>query len=69
MVSVVGDVTGDGRAEITDITKLYRYLKGKSNLSDIEKKAGDVTGDDEVNITDITKMYRYLKGKIPILSK
>ena len=69
LVSVVGDVTGDGRAEITDITKLYRYLKGKSNLSDIEKKAGDVTGDGEVNITDITKMYRYLKGKIPVLTQ
>ena len=66
-VVVYGDVTGDGEVLINDVTKIYRYLKGRissDEYGDVNIAASDVTGDGEVLINDVTKMYRFIKGKL-----
>ncbi len=62
-ISVLGDLNGDGEIKISDIQKLYKALKGKQTLTNIEKMAGDINNDNEIRINDIYKLYSYLKGK------
>jgi len=66
-LSVLGDLTGDGKIKVTDVDKLYRGLKGRKELTDIEIAAGDIINDGGIKVTDVDKLYRYLKGKITSL--
>ena len=68
-VSVLGDVTGDGIIKINDVDLLYRYLKGKAEMSDEYVAAGDVASNDIIKINDVDKLYRYLKGKLDSLEE
>jgi len=51
-----GDINGDGRINITDVTLLVSYTLNSEEgyLDEFSLKAADVNGDGEVNITDIT---------------
>ena len=62
---VKGDVTGSGKAAISDVAKLYQGLRGKITLTEYEKEAGNVVDtDNEIKINDIAKLYQYVRGKI-----
>ena len=52
---IVGDVNGDGRVTIADITELIDYLLGGLYNTYIER-AGDVNGDGEISIADVTDL-------------
>lgn len=59
-----GDITGDGEIEISDVSKLYRAVKGIITLTNEEKEAGDVITDGNISINDVSRLYRYCKGAI-----
>ncbi|WP_294478452.1 D-alanyl-D-alanine carboxypeptidase family protein [uncultured Ruminococcus sp.] len=58
-----GDVNGDGKVNITDITLTAAYVKGKKMLSADALTAADVSGDGSVNTTDLTRLAAFVKGK------
>ena len=64
---VKGDVTGDGKVELGDVTKTYRYFRNKIEMNEYYTDASDVTGDGVVGLGDVTKMYRYFRGKLTTL--
>ena len=54
---VVGDVDGDGKTTISDVTELIDLLlQGTAN----ENPAADIDGDGKVTITDVTELIDYL---------
>lgn len=63
-VSVLGDLSGDGVANLGDVTVLYRYLKGKGTLELYQIASGDVINNGSIKINDVSRIYRYHKGKI-----
>lgn len=63
-VSVLGDITGDGVANMGDVGVLYRYLKGKGNLEFYQISAGDVINNGSIKVNDVSRIYRYHKGKV-----
>ena len=66
-VIIYGDVTGDGKAEISDVAKLYQAVRKKTDLEDIDKIAGNIAGNDnKIKINDVAKHYQFLKGKIKV---
>ncbi|SFC11858.1 leucine-rich repeat protein [Ruminococcus albus] len=60
---VLGDVSGDGKITITDITKVAAHVKGKKLLTKEQQKRADVNRDNKLTITDITKIAAHVKGK------
>ncbi|SFC05078.1 dockerin type I repeat-containing protein [Ruminococcus albus] len=58
-----GDVSGDGKVNVTDITLIAAHVKGKKLLSEEKRAKADVTGDGKVNISDITAVAAHVKGK------
>ena len=62
---VKGDVTGTGNSSVSDVAKLYQYLKGKINMEKHYALAGNVVDtDNEIKIGDVAKLYQFIKGKI-----
>jgi hypothetical protein len=71
---VIGDATGDGKVNATDIQRIGRKVAGKTtgtgNTGQIKTKPdgttvviGDATGDAKVNATDIQRIGRKVAGK------
>ncbi len=60
---VKGDVSGDGKITVTDVSKVSAYVKGKSSLTDEEIKRADVNGDGMVNISDVSLLSAHVKGR------
>ena len=59
------DVTGDAEIDFFDVTKLYHYIKGITELKEIYEVAGDFARDDSLDFIDVTKLYHYTKGITP----
>ena len=71
-LSILGDVTGDGRVLINDVALLYSHLKGRrvgdDALSTAEIEAGDANGSNSILINDVALIYQYVKGNEGALS-
>ena len=60
---VDGDLTGDGKVNIADVSRLYAHIRGANLItSDFLLALGNTTGDNRVNIADVSKLYNTVKG-------
>ena len=60
---LIGDVTGDGYINLSDVSKIYNYYKGKTTLTGNYLKAAKVNNSSSVTLSDVSKLYNYYKGK------
>ena len=60
---IKGDVNGDGKININDLTKIAAHVKGKKLLTEEEQMRADVNGDGKLDINDISKIAAHIKGK------
>ena len=59
----MGDMDGDGKIALRDVTDLYRYVKGNKTIIDSEAiKVADLSGDGEITVADVSLLYRKLKS-------
>ncbi len=63
-----GDVTGDGRINISDAVQLYYHVNGKIMLDDQQCARGDVAPvAGTINIADAVRLYYFVNGKMSTL--
>jgi hypothetical protein len=55
-VETVGDINGDSKTELTDLTELSLYLIGDKELSDDELLRADVNSDEKVDLADLATL-------------
>ena len=59
----LGDVTGDGRVNVADASKLYIFVKQDCALEDVGIDFNcDMTGDGKLTIVDVSKLYSHVRG-------
>ncbi len=63
-IVVMGDVTGDGLINISDLAKLYNQYKTGNHLTSYYLEAGLLTHNNKVVIGDVAKLYNIYKGRI-----
>ena len=63
-IHLKGDINGDGRINISDVSKASLHAKSKKLLADYEFACADVNGDGRVNTSDTSRINLYAKGKI-----
>jgi len=61
-IAISGDVNGDGNITISDVSKVYRNVKGGTSLSELEKVAADKNNNNIINISDVSAIYRNFKN-------
>ncbi len=60
-----GDLDGNRKVDITDLTILSQYLIGDMSLSDALISAADVNGSGEINLADLAHLKQYImKDKV-----
>lgn len=64
--AVLGDVNGDGVANLKDATLISYYVVGKIELSDEQLTIGDVDGDGNTNLRDASLIKLKVAGKIQL---
>lgn len=57
---VLGDVTGDGIVNISDLVTFRKYLANKTTISEERLKNVDLNNDGKINITDLIRLRKML---------
>jgi len=57
-----GDVNGDGKTNVTDVSATINYILGKK-ASDFKIEEADINGDGVVNVTDVSLIINIILGK------
>ena len=63
-MSVIGDITGAGKANFFDMLEINSYRLGKKDMSSLKIKSADVDNNDKVDFLDMIKINKYRLGKI-----
>ena len=56
---IKGDVNGDGRVNVSDVTELINMILGVTTMN---KTRADVNGDGQVNVSDVTALINIILG-------
>jgi hypothetical protein len=56
---LIGDVNGDGKVNVTDVTALVNMILG---VIPKDLTAGDINGDGKLNVTDVTALVNIILG-------
>ena len=60
---IPGDITGDGKVNISDVIRLAEYVKARGKDVEIVPGSGDVNADGRVNISDVIRLAEYVKAR------
>ena len=58
-VTLQGDVNGDGRVNVSDVSTLINMILG---IEEMNKETADVNGDGKVNVSDVTALINTILG-------
>lgn len=61
---ILGDVDGDGKVSIDDVTDIQKHLANMVDFTDEQEAIADVDNDGKVTIDDVTLIQKYLAGMI-----
>lgn len=68
MISLLGDINGDGLINTGDVLKIHRYVLGKIEvMEDVYIYSSHINSDNLINTGDVMKLHRYVLGKIESL--
>ena len=59
---ILGDVDGDSKVNIKDVTMIQRTAASIITLSDVQTKFADVNKDGKVNVNDATAIQKFVAG-------
>lgn len=63
IIVIKGDINGDGKVTISDVSKLFSHLRGTSTiLQEYYLRSGNVNDDNKISITDISKLFSYYRN-------
>ena len=66
-ICLLGDVTMDGRVNITDVNRLYSHVRKTSLITDEYSLAcGNVIDAARINITDVNRLYSHVRKINPL---
>jgi hypothetical protein len=60
---ILGDVNGNGKINITDITLTAAHVKGKRLLTTGQMDRADINRDGKITVADIARIAAHVKGK------
>ena len=68
VISIKGDVNGDGEISISDVSMIYKKIKRKIEFSYAQSIASNVNDDEGISVSDVSIIYKHIKNKIDIFA-
>ncbi|MGM9680317.1 MAG: dockerin type I repeat-containing protein, partial [Eubacteriales bacterium] len=65
-ICLLGDVTGDGKVNAKDYSRLYAHINKTNLLTGYELLCADVTVDGKVNAKDYSRLYAHISKTNPL---
>ena len=62
--AVIGDLDGNGKITVTDLSMLNSSIIGNTILNEASQIAGDIDDNDKISITDLSNINKAIIGKI-----
>ena len=59
---MLGDVNGDGKITVTDLSKVAAHIKSVKMLAEEQQKSADVNRDGKITVTDLSKIAAHIKS-------
>ena len=64
-IHLVGDIDGNGKVNVADISQLYAHTRGVNTITDAYTlTCGDVDKNKKVNVADISQLYAHIKNAL-----
>lgn len=63
---LLGDVTLDGKLNVSDVSRLYAHTKGTRPMTGHLLQVGNVTNDRWLNVNDVARLYAHVKGSVSL---
>ena len=63
-IIVIGDLNGDGKINVFDVSMLYNYVRGKTSLDKYTLKAAAIRKQDQIKVADVSKLYSFVRDRI-----
>ena len=63
-IIVIGDLNGDGKINVFDVSMLYNYVRGKTNLDKYTLKAAAIRKQEQIKVADVSKLYSFVRDRI-----
>ena len=63
-ISIIGDLNKDGKINVFDVSMLYNYVRGKTNLDKYSLNAARIRKQDEIKVADVSKLYSFVRDRI-----
>ena len=63
-----GDVNGDGKLDVSDVSMLIGYILGSVSADNIDLRAANVNGEDGIDVSDVSYLIALILGKSASLS-
>ena len=61
-----GDINGDGKVNVGDVSRLYSHIRGIRLITDLDALSrADLTGDGKLNIGDTARVYSLVRTTTP----
>ena len=63
-VAVSGDLDGNGKVTVTDLSVINQATVGRITLSGVFSEAADLDGNGKTSVTDLSIVNQYITGRI-----
>ena len=63
-IIVIGDLNGDGKINVFDVSMLYNYVRGKTSLDKYTLKAAAIRKQNQIKVADVSKLYSFVRDRI-----
>lgn len=60
--AVMGDVNGDGKVSVSDVTAVLKMIAAWDDVAGIAREYADVNGDTKANLSDVTLLLKVIAG-------
>ena len=63
-IVIIGDLNKDGKINVFDVSMLYNYVRGKTELDKYSLASAHIRKQNEIKVADVSKLYSLVRNRI-----
>lgn len=63
-IVIIGDLNKDGKINVFDVSMLYNYVRGKTELDKYSLASAHIRKQNEIKVADVSKLYSFVRNRI-----